>query len=86
LARIEAGFTQSQFAELLGVSVRTLLKWERGRRQPTGAAKTLIKIREIAANAGYPLQSGGEPWGSEVVARFHHVCWEFDCRSATRTP
>ena len=43
-ARIKAGLSQSQFATLLGVSVRTLLDWERGKRQPTGAAKNLITI------------------------------------------
>jgi putative transcriptional regulator len=31
---------------LLGVSVRTLQDWEQGRREPSGAAKTLIKVAE----------------------------------------
>ncbi|MGH8607428.1 MAG: helix-turn-helix domain-containing protein, partial [Gammaproteobacteria bacterium] len=33
-------------AALLGVSVRTLQDWEQGRRKPSGAAKTLLKIAE----------------------------------------
>jgi putative transcriptional regulator len=43
-ARIKAGLSASQFAELLGISVRTLMDWERGRREPSGAAKTTITI------------------------------------------
>lgn len=43
-ARIAMNLAQSQFAELLGVSVRTLQQWEQGRREPTGAAQTLIKV------------------------------------------
>lgn len=45
-ARIKSGLSQADFAKLLGVSVRTLQDWEQGRRQPSGAAKTLIEIAD----------------------------------------
>ena len=45
-ARIKTGLSQSQFAALMGVSKRTLEQWEQGRREPSGAAKTLIRIAE----------------------------------------
>ena len=38
------GLTQTRFAQLLGVSVRTLQEWEKGRRAPSGAARTLLLI------------------------------------------
>ena len=38
------GLSQPRFAELLGVSVRTLQEWEQGRRAPSGAARTLLMI------------------------------------------
>lgn len=44
--RMAAGLSQSEFAELLGVSVRTLQGWEQGRREPTGAARVLLRIAE----------------------------------------
>lgn len=45
-ARLAAGLSQSAFAVLLGVSVRTLQDWEQGRREPSGAAKTLFRVAE----------------------------------------
>lgn len=45
-ARMKSGLSQSAFAKLMGVSVRTLQDWEQGRREPSGAAKTLIAIAE----------------------------------------
>lgn len=44
--REKTGLSQSRFAELLGVSVRTLQEWEQGRRKPSGAARTLLLIAE----------------------------------------
>lgn len=43
-ARTQSGLSQSQFASLMGVSVRTLQEWEQGRRAPSGAARTLLNI------------------------------------------
>jgi putative transcriptional regulator len=36
--------SQSEFAALLGVSVRTIQDWEQGRRNATGAAQTLLRV------------------------------------------
>jgi len=44
LARQKTGLSQSQFAEALSISKRTLQEWEQGRRSPSGAAQTLIRI------------------------------------------
>jgi putative transcriptional regulator len=43
-ARARVGLSQHDFARLLGVSERTLQDWEQGRREPTGAAKTLLRV------------------------------------------
>lgn len=57
-ARTRTGLSQHRFAEVLGVSARTLQEWEQGRRKPSGAARTLLAIarrrpevlREVAAD------------------------------------
>lgn len=43
-ARSRVGLSQQEFARLLGVSARTLQDWEQGRREPTGAAKMLLRV------------------------------------------
>ncbi len=45
-ARKSLGLSQSEFAKLLGVSIRTLQDWEQGRKQPSGAAKMLLRVAE----------------------------------------
>ena len=42
--REKTGLSQARFSQLLGVSVRTLQGWEQGRKQPSGAARTLLTI------------------------------------------
>ncbi|QIM62560.1 transcriptional regulator [Pasteurellaceae bacterium Orientalotternb1] len=43
-ARKKTGLSQADFAEIMGISVRTLQGWEQGRRLPSGPAATLLKI------------------------------------------
>lgn len=42
--RDDHGLSQSEFASLLGISVRTLQNWEQGRREPEGPAKILLQV------------------------------------------
>jgi putative transcriptional regulator len=42
--RAKVSLSQNAFAELLGVSLRIVQDWEQGRRQPTGAAQTLLRV------------------------------------------
>ncbi len=44
--RIRTKLSQAKFATLMGISVRTLQDWEQGRRSPSGAAKTLLRVAE----------------------------------------
>ncbi|MCB0184894.1 MAG: helix-turn-helix domain-containing protein [Caldilineaceae bacterium] len=36
--------SQSEFAALLGVSIKTLQNWEQGRRTPHGTARVLLQV------------------------------------------
>lgn len=42
--RERTGLSQTRFAQVLGVSVRTLQDWEQGRRAPSGAARMLLMV------------------------------------------
>ena len=42
--RERLGLSQSEFARLMRVSVKTLQNWEQNRRHPTGPAAALLKI------------------------------------------
>jgi putative transcriptional regulator len=44
--RDQLGLTQSEFADMIGVSIRTLQNWEQGRREPEGPAKALLRVVE----------------------------------------
>ncbi len=44
--RKQLNLSQSAFAGLMGVSLRTVQDWEQGRRTPSGPAKSLLRIAE----------------------------------------
>ena len=43
-ARQRTGLTRNAFAKALAISPRTIQEWEQGRREPSGAAKSLRRI------------------------------------------
>lgn len=44
--RANLHLSQAAFAGLMGVSLRTVQDWEQGRREPSGPAKSLLRIAE----------------------------------------
>ncbi len=46
IIRKKLNLSQFNFANLIGVNVRTIQDWERGKRNPTGSAKSLLRIAE----------------------------------------
>ncbi len=57
--REHIGLSQSEFAKLMRVSIKTLQNWEQHRRNPTGPAAALLKI--VSADP-------------EVTLRLLHAC------------
>ena len=47
-ASLKLGLSQADVVAMLGVSARTLQDWEQGRREPSGAAKALLKVAVVA--------------------------------------
>lgn len=50
-ARARHGLSQREFADLLGVDVRTLQNWEQGRNRPDPAALSLMRVFDHAPEA-----------------------------------
>ena len=48
VVRERIGLSQSAFAQLMRVSIKTLQNWEQHRRQPTGPAAALLEIVSTA--------------------------------------
>jgi putative transcriptional regulator len=44
MIRKSLNVSQSEFAMMIGISVRTLQNWEQGRRKPEGPAKALLHV------------------------------------------
>ncbi len=42
---------EQDFATMLGVSLATIRKWERGAGEPSGAAKTLLAVARLHPDA-----------------------------------
>jgi putative transcriptional regulator len=53
--RLKMKLNQAEFADLLGVSQRTLENWEQGRSRPNGAARSLLRV--AAKNPKMVLES-----------------------------
>ena len=53
------GCSQSQFSRMLGVSVKTLHKWELKTSRPSGAARTLLRVAAMNPNVVRKSLSAG---------------------------
>lgn len=53
--------TQVEFAQLMGISLKTLQNWEQGRRAPHGPARVLLQIAEKRPDAVWDVVREGQP-------------------------
>ncbi|MEO5332796.1 MAG: helix-turn-helix domain-containing protein [Magnetococcus sp. YQC-5] len=53
--RNRVNLTQEEFAEKFGFPVSTIRNWEQGRRQPEGAARTLLKMISCKPDLVYQI-------------------------------
>jgi putative transcriptional regulator len=51
--------TQVEFAQLMGISLKTLQNWEQGRRTPQGPARVLLQVAEKHPDAVWDVVSAG---------------------------
>lgn len=49
--RKRLGLSQAEFSARIDVSIDTIRNWEQGKRSPTGAAKSLLKVLDKAPEA-----------------------------------
>ena len=59
-ARQKTGLSQDRFAVAFGFPVASLRKWERGARQPTGAARVLLRVIERRPKAVLEALAGDD--------------------------
>jgi len=67
--------SQVEAAALLGTSAATVQAWEAGRRRPSGAARTLIRLTEYALKEWPPGPWREAVWGfplAQIVAWRKH--------------
>lgn len=59
--RERLGLSQSEFAAMLRVSIKTLQNWEQQRRNPTGPAAALLKIVSVEPELALRVLQGVKP-------------------------
>ena len=67
--------TQKELAELIGVTVRTVERWEAGDRSPSPQVLELLQIK-LSAFGGYVCKACGNPSPAGIGYASHgHTAW-----------